>query len=129
MSSFNAGPAVAAPAASGKEENAASLCASLDVVCATLAPAAAAPAAKEAEPAPAKAAAKDTFTIKLTAIAEGKKFPVLKILRKVAPNMNLMESKKLVEELPSTVAENVPAADANKYLAELAEAGATAQLV
>ncbi len=50
-------------------------------------------------------------------------------MRKVAPGMNLMDSKKLVEELPSTVAENVPAADAQKWLAELKEAGATVQLV
>ena len=71
---------------------------------------------------------KDTVKMKLVALGEGKKFPVLKVLRKVAPNMNLMESKKLVEELPSIIADNVPLADAQKWEAELKEAGATVEL-
>ncbi len=66
--------------------------------------------------------------MKLVALGEGKKFPVLKVLRKVSPNMNLMESKKLVEELPSVIAENMPLADAQKWEAELKEAGATIEL-
>lgn len=66
--------------------------------------------------------------MKLVALEEGKKFPVLKILRKVTPNMNLMDSKKLVEELPSVISESMPAADAHKWVAELKEAGATVEL-
>ncbi len=84
--------------------------------------------AAPAAAAPAAAAKKDTFKMKLVALEEGKKFPVLKILRKIAPGMNLMDSKKLVEELPSTISESIPAADAQKFAAELKEAGATVEL-
>lgn len=82
-----------------------------------------------AAPAAAPAAAKkDSFKMKLVSFEDGKKFAILKILRKISPNMNLMDSKKLVEELPSTISENLPAADAQKFAAELKEAGATVEL-
>lgn len=88
--------------------------------------AAAAPAEAAAAPV---AAAKDTVTMKLVALEEGKKFPVLKILRKLAPGQNLLESKKMVEELPSTIASDIPNEEAAKWVAEIKEAGGTVELV
>ena len=67
--------------------------------------------------------------MKLTTVAEGKKFPILKILRKISPGMNLMDSKKLVEDLPSTVASDMAIADAQKWQAEIHEAGGIVELV
>jgi ribosomal protein L7/L12 len=47
----------------------------------------------------------------------------------MTPGMNLMETKKLVEDLPSQIAENMPNADAEAFQKEITEAGGTVELI
>jgi len=94
---------------------------------------AAAPVAVAAAPA-AGAAATDgaaeeeqtEFTVTLTAVGESK-INVIKAVRELT-QLGLKEAKDLVEAAPKPVLENVSKADAEKALARLKEAGATAEL-
>lgn len=53
---------------------------------------------------------------------------MLKVVRKITPGVNLMESKKLVEELPSVAGTKIPAEEAKKFVEELQAAGAVVKL-
>ena len=94
---------------------------------------AAAPVAVAAAPA-AGAAATDgaaeeeqtEFTVTLTAVGESK-INVIKAVRELT-QLGLKEAKDLVDAAPKPVIENVSKADAEKALARLKEAGATAEL-
>ena len=94
---------------------------------------AAAPVAVAAAPA-AGAAATDgaaeeeqtEFTVTLTAVGESK-INVIKAVRELT-QLGLKEAKDLVDAAPKPVLENVSKADAEKALARLKEAGATAEL-
>ncbi|TMC92160.1 MAG: 50S ribosomal protein L7/L12 [Chloroflexi bacterium] len=94
---------------------------------------AAAPVAVAAAPA-AGAAATDgaaeeeqtEFTVTLTAVGESK-INVIKAVRELT-QLGLKEAKDLVDAAPKPVLENVSKADADKALARLKEAGATAEL-
>ena len=88
---------------------------------APVAVAAAGPAA-----AAAPAVEKDEFTVMLTGSGE-KKIQVIKVVRELT-GLGLKEAKDLVDAAPKPVLENVSKADAEKAVARLKEAGATAEL-
>ena len=66
------------------------------------------------------------FTVTLTAVGESK-INVIKAVRELT-QLGLKEAKDLVDAAPKPVLENVARADADKALAKLKEAGATAEI-
>ena len=76
----------------------------------------AAPAAEE----------KTEFTVVLTGFGE-KKLDVIKAIREIT-GLGLKDAKDLVDNCPKTLKEAVSKEDAEKIVAELKEAGATAEL-
>ncbi|HEV2414747.1 MAG TPA: 50S ribosomal protein L7/L12 [Candidatus Dormibacteraeota bacterium] len=93
---------------------------------------AAAPVAVAAGPAPAAGEAapaeeeQTEFTVTLTAVGDSK-INVIKAVRELT-QLGLKEAKDLVDAAPKPVLENVSKADAEKAVARLKEAGATAEL-
>ena len=85
----------------------------------------AAPAAGGAA-APAEAQEKTEFTIVLKEVGPNK-IPVIKVTREVT-GLGLSEAKALVDAAPSTIKENVPAAEAKDFEAKFKEAGAVVEL-
>ena len=85
----------------------------------------AAPAAGGAA-APAAAEEKTEFTIILKEVGPNK-IPVIKVAREVT-GLGLSEAKALVDGAPSTIKENVPAAEAKEFEAKFKEAGAVVEL-
>jgi large subunit ribosomal protein L7/L12 len=91
--------------------------------------AAAAVAAVAAAPAGAAAEAEEEqteFTVTLSAVGDSK-INVIKAVRELT-QLGLKEAKDLVDAAPKPVLENVSKADAEKAVARLKEAGATAEL-
>lgn len=86
------------------------------VVAGGAAGAAAAPAAEE----------KTEFTVALKETGANK-IAVIKAVREIT-GLGLSEAKALVDNAPSTIKENVPAAEAKEYETKLKEAGATVEL-
>jgi large subunit ribosomal protein L7/L12 len=66
------------------------------------------------------------FTVTLTAVGESK-INVIKAVRELT-QLGLKEAKDLVDAAPKPVLENVAKADAEKAVARLKEAGATAEI-
>jgi len=66
------------------------------------------------------------FTVTLTAVGESK-INVIKAVRELT-QLGLKEAKDLVDAAPKPVLENVSKADAEKAVARLKEAGATADM-
>jgi large subunit ribosomal protein L7/L12 len=66
------------------------------------------------------------FTVNLTAVGESK-INVIKAVRELT-QLGLKEAKDLVDAAPKPVLENVSKADAEKAVARLKEAGATAEM-
>jgi large subunit ribosomal protein L7/L12 len=66
------------------------------------------------------------FTVTLTAVGDSK-INVIKAVRELT-QLGLKEAKDLVDAAPKPVLENVSKADAEKAVAKLKEAGATAEL-
>ena len=91
--------------------------------------AATAVAAVAAAPAGAAAEAEEEqteFTVNLAAVGESK-INVIKAVRELT-QLGLKEAKDLVDAAPKPVLENVSKADAEKAVARLREAGATAEM-
>jgi len=57
-----------------------------------------------------------------------KKIAVIKAVRKIDQNLGLKEAKEMVESAPKTIAENVPAEEAQEGKKALEEAGAEVEL-
>ena len=91
---------------------------------AAVATVAAAPAAGGAAAEPAEE--QTEFTVTLTAVGESK-INVIKAVRELT-QLGLKEAKDLVDAAPKPVLENVAKADAEKAVARLKEAGATAEI-
>jgi large subunit ribosomal protein L7/L12 len=89
---------------------------------APVAVAAAGPAAAAAEPEEEQS----EFTVNLQAVGESK-INVIKAVRELT-QLGLKEAKDLVDAAPKPVLENVSKADAEKAVARLREAGATAEM-
>ncbi|HKC18687.1 MAG TPA: 50S ribosomal protein L7/L12 [Candidatus Dormibacteraeota bacterium] len=66
------------------------------------------------------------FTVNLTAVGDSK-INVIKAVRELT-QLGLKEAKDLVDAAPKPVLENVSKADAEKAVARLKEAGATAEM-
>ena len=92
---------------------------------APVAVAAAAPAGAAADGAGAEEE-KTEFTVNLDAVGESK-INVIKAVRELT-QLGLKEAKDLVDAAPKPVLENVSKADAEKAVARLKEAGATAEI-
>ncbi|ORY33067.1 ribosomal protein L7/L12 C-terminal domain-domain-containing protein [Naematelia encephala] len=88
---------------------------------------AAAPAAS-AEPAEEKPKEKTMFIVKLEKFDAGAKAKIIREIKAIMPNMNLVEAKKFVESVPQTIKENVPKEDAEKLQKTLTDLGATVSL-
>jgi large subunit ribosomal protein L7/L12 len=86
---------------------------------------AAAPAAAGGSDAPA-AEEKDAFDVVLSAVGD-QKVQVIKAVRAIT-GLGLKEAKDMVDGAPSTVKEGASKDDAEAMLAQLTEAGATAEL-
>ena len=82
------------------------------------------PAAGGAEAAPEEE--QTEFTVTLTAVGDSK-INVIKAVRELT-QLGLKEAKDLVDAAPKPVLENVAKADAEKAVARLKEAGATAEM-
>ena len=91
---------------------------------APVAVAAAAPAAGDG--AAAAEEEQTEFTVNLTAVGDSK-INVIKAVRELT-QLGLKEAKDLVDAAPKPVLENVSKADAEKAVARLKEAGATAEM-
>src|SRR5713226_8415013 len=89
---------------------------------------AAAPVAVAAGPSDGAAAEeeKTEFTVNLAAVGESK-INVIKAVRELT-QLGLKEAKDLVDAAPKPVLENVSKADAEKAVARLNDAGATAEI-
>ena len=87
--------------------------------------AAAGPAAAAGDGAPAEEEQTE-FTVTLTAVGDSK-INVIKAVRELT-QLGLKEAKDLVDAAPKPVLENVSKADAEKAVARLKEAGATAEM-
>jgi large subunit ribosomal protein L7/L12 len=87
---------------------------------------AAAPAAGGSADGAAAEEEKTEFTVNLAAVGESK-INVIKAVRELT-QLGLKEAKDLVDAAPKPVLENVSKADAEKAVARLKEAGATADL-
>jgi large subunit ribosomal protein L7/L12 len=64
----------------------------------------------------------------LTKIDAAQKAKVIKEVKQVMPNMNLVEAKKFVENLPQTLKENVPKEDVEKLKKALEAVGAAVEV-
>ena len=87
---------------------------------------AAAPAAGGSSDGAAAEEEKTEFTVNLAAVGESK-INVIKAVRELT-QLGLKEAKDLVDAAPKPVLENVSKADAEKAVARLKEAGATAEI-
>ncbi len=91
---------------------------------------AAAPVAVAAGPVAADAAPaeeeKSAFNVVITD-GGANKINVIKVIREIT-DMGLMDAKKMVEEAPQTVRENVPKEEAEEIKAKFEEAGAKVEL-
>ncbi len=75
----------------------------------------------------APAVEKATATVMLTGFAEGKKIPVLKVIKEVL-GLGLMEAKNFVESLPKVVVEEVEKEKSEEVKKQLEDAGGTIEL-
>jgi len=92
--------------------------------------AAAAPAAAPVEEAAAeeKPKEKTIFTVKLMKFEATAKPKIIKEVKSILPNLNLMEAKKFVESAPQTLKENLSKEDAEKLKSTFEGLGATITL-
>ena len=88
------------------------------------APVAVAPAAGAAA---APAEEKTTFTVVLKADG-GKKIQVLKAVRELIPDLNLLDAKKLVESLPKELMKDIKKEAADEAQKKLTDAGAEVEI-
>jgi large subunit ribosomal protein L7/L12 len=93
--------------------------------------AAAAKKKKEAEEEAAAAAAavpvqtKSSFKVKLVKYDETKKVALIKEVKSLNENMNLVQAKKFIESVPQVFKDNIGKDDAEKLKAQLEKVGAT----
>lgn len=66
------------------------------------------------------------FTVRLNAFAADSKIKVIKAVKGLMPDMNLVKAKGFVESLPQIVKKDVPKEEADEALKVLSEAGGTA---
>ncbi|EJT97741.1 ClpS-like protein [Dacryopinax primogenitus] len=91
--------------------------------------ASAGPAAVAAAPVEAaeeeKPKEKTIFSVKLEKFDAASKAKIIKEIKAIVPNMNLVEAKKFVESAPKVIKENVPKEEAEKLKKTFTDLGAT----
>lgn len=86
-------------------------------------------AGEQEEEAAAKPAAKTTFTLKLKSLSEPTaKAKVIKEVKLINPNMNLVEAKKFVESAPQTLKEGLNKEELEKLQKAMEAAGAVVEV-
>lgn len=70
-----------------------------------------------------------TFAVKLTKFDEAKKIPLIKEIRNILPNLNLVQAKKFVETAPVEVKNDLGKAEADQIKEALEKVGGTIELV
>nr|KAG5710379.1 hypothetical protein BaRGS_022197 [Batillaria attramentaria] len=89
----------------------------------------AAPAAKEEEEEEvAPRQEKVAFTVKLTKFDDKKKVQLIKEIKNLIPNMNLVQAKKFVESAPQVVKADIAKDEAEKLKEALVAAGGEAEI-
>jgi len=81
--------------------------------------------ADEAPPEEEKPKEKTIFNIVIQAVDASSKAKVIREVKTLLPNLNLMEAKKFVESVPKIVKENLPKDEAEKLKSNLEALGAT----
>lgn len=92
------------------------------------APAQAAKAEAEPEPEAMPKATKSSFKLKLVKFDDAKKVALIKEIKTLGENMNLVQAKKFVESLPQVFKDNIGKEDAEKLKAQLEKAGAVCEI-
>ncbi|CAF1182628.1 unnamed protein product [Adineta steineri] len=87
------------------------------------APAPAAPKKEEDEEETARPTAQSVFKVRLIKYDDTKKVPVIKQVKDVVENINLVQAKKLVESIPQVLRDNLSKADAETMKAKIEAAG------
>ena len=88
------------------------------------APAAAAPVEEEAAP----VSTKSSFRLKLVGFNQDKKVQLIKEIKSIGDNMNLVQAKKFVESVPQVLKDNIGKEEADKLKQLLEKAGATVEI-
>ncbi|KAI3388843.1 hypothetical protein SNEBB_005834 [Seison nebaliae] len=71
---------------------------------------------------------KSLFSLKIQKFEDTKKISLIKALKAISENMNLVQAKKYVESLPQTFKENLSKDEAEELKKKLEEAGAVCEL-
>ncbi|KAJ2703711.1 54S ribosomal protein L12, mitochondrial [Coemansia sp. IMI 203386] len=87
-----------------------------------------APAAAAAAPAEEKPVEKTEFKVKLEKIDAAQKAKVIREIKNIVPDMNLVAAKKFVESAPKVIKDSVPKDEAEKIKKALEALGATVVL-
>ncbi|XP_011639940.1 39S ribosomal protein L12, mitochondrial [Pogonomyrmex barbatus] len=69
------------------------------------------------------------FTVKLTAFDEKQKVALIKELKNLLPNTNLVQAKKFVESAPAIVKTDIPKEEAEQLRNVLTKVGATIEII
>lgn len=73
-------------------------------------------------------ATKSSFKVKIVKFDETKKVALIKEIKSLVENMNLVQAKKFVESAPQVIKNDVSKDDAEKLKAQLEKAGATVEI-
>jgi large subunit ribosomal protein L7/L12 len=73
-------------------------------------------------------AVKSSFKLKLVKFDEAKKVALIKEIKALGENMNLVQAKKFIESLPQTFKDNIQKDDAEKLKLQLEKVGATCEI-
>lgn len=76
----------------------------------------------------ATAAAKTSFTVKLTKFEDAKKVALIKEIKKLVEGINLVEAKRFVEECPKVIRSNLTKDEAEALQKQLEAAGGVVKL-
>ncbi len=79
------------------------------------------------EPEPIKSV-KSSFNLKIVKFDEAKKVALIKEVKALSENMNLVQAKKIIESLPNIFRENVTKDEVEKIKAQLEKAGAVCEV-
>lgn len=90
-------------------------------------PVAAAPKEEEEEEAAPKVE-KNAFTVKLVKFDDAKKITIIKELKNIIPDINLVQAKKFVEAVPQIVKADIMKEEAEKLKAALEAVGGVVEL-
>ncbi|CAH8499058.1 unnamed protein product [Heterobilharzia americana] len=71
---------------------------------------------------------KMSFSVKLVKFDAAKKIQLIKEIKQIAPEMNLVQAKKFVESAPANVKTDVPKDEAERIKKVLEEAGASIEI-